>query len=1837
MAGKENENQEKKHASDVASEAKPVPGQGDVEVEQAAETLRKARDAKTEEAGEGENSLGYENLHYGEQSDDTVDPAGEVQDATVNNTAALDDSDTVILSDSEEKALNNDNPVETQPEFSGLNPLDYSDAPEFSPQATTAESENVLEAGAPLSFQNIVAEEASSFAQEARGTRDDETADVNGAPTDISLSNTSVAENSEGAVVASLTASDVDASDTATFSIAEDNSGAFEIVSDQLKLKDGVSLNHEGQDSYEVTIEVTDSEGASYTETVTIDVADVNEGPTDISLSNTSVAENSEGAVVASLTASDIDAGDTETFSIADDSSGVFEIVGDQLKLKDGISLDHEGQDSYEVTIEVSDSEGASYTETVTIDVADVNEGPTDISLSNASVDENDAGAVVASLTASDVDAGDTETFSIADDSSGVFEIVGDQLKLKDGISLDHEGQDSYEVTIEVTDSEGASYTETVTIDVADVNEGPTDIQLSGTSVDENSEGAVVASLTASDVDDGDTASFAITDDASGVFEIVGDQLKLKDGVSLNHEGQDSYEVTIEVSDSEGASYTETVTIDVADVNEGPTDIQLSGTSVGENVSGAMVATLTALDSDAGDTATFSIAEDSSGAFEILGDQLKLKDGISLDHEGQDAYEVTIEVTDSNGASYTETVTIDVADVNEGPTDLQLSNTSVAENREGAVVASLTASDVDVGDTASFAIVEDASGAFEIVGDQLKLKDGVSLDHEGQAAHEVTIEVTDSEGASYTETVIIDVADVNEGPTDIQLSGTSVDENSEGAVVASLTASDVDDGDTASFAITDDASGVFEIVGDQLKLKDGISLDHEGQDSYEVTIEVTDSEGASYTETVTIDVADVNEGPTDIQLSGTSVGENVSGAMVATLTALDSDAGDTATFSIAEDASGAFEIVGDQLKLKDSVSLDHEGQDSYEVTIEVTDSEGASYTETVTIDVADVNEGPTDLALSNTSVAENSEGAVVASLTATDVDDGDTAIFSIAEDASGAFEIVGDQLKLKDGVSLNHEGQDSYEVTIEVADSEGASYTETVTIDVADVNEGPTDIQFTSANDPVFLETDGLLVIEAENFQTNTAGDGHEWGESRLDGAVHVSNNGAQNNIWRTEEDTEQNAPELTYAVHFETPGVYYVHVRGFAEDGRRGNSDSVHIGLNGERQSDDGGITGFNSNSLAWGNRSTFTREVVEIQIDEPGTYDINLWAREDGVTVDKFILTQDENYQPSGEGPPESPRTSDFTVFENDNENSVVATLNTLDPDSGDTHEYTLVDEDGNAVIGGDFEIVGNEIRVSEDADLDFESEPIQTLHVKTTDSAGNSYVESVDVNIADVDEGPNAVDIELGSISEDQTLTISEADFLASSFDPEGAVLSITNVSVDPAFGVLEDNGDGTWTFSPVEDFSADDIQINFTVSDGELSDTGALSFDIEAQADTPLLTIGELPPAVLNEENISTTGFEGGTFGNFSSGSEFIGSFGDWKTTSDAIEVKQETLADGSTNQYIELNDDAIDRFDDAISIHKTIDTEEGASYTIDFEYAGRPGFNEEVNEINVVVNGEVVGQFSADGTGSSVADWQNGSVTFEGDGGPMVVEFISTGQALAFGRGMYLDDISITESLPEGVVTASENEIIALPDISFASTDSDGSEVVSLSINDIPEGFILSDGENSFTADGENSGIDVSDWQLDQLTVTPVDEYSGQTSLTVTATSIDGDSTAETTQTIDLTIANDDEIIQGTDKTDVLHGGAGDDTLIGGDGSDTFIYDLGDGSDIISGGGWTDTIEFVDGLQSLGEFGVDWTIELTEGSIVSQNNDAIELTDGADGLVTLSDGAELSFTDIEQFI
>ncbi|MBL4787217.1 MAG: cadherin repeat domain-containing protein, partial [Cohaesibacteraceae bacterium] len=100
------------------------------------------------------------------------------------------------------------------------------------------------------------------------------------------------------------------------------------------------------------------------------------------------------------------------------------------------------------------------------------------------------------------------------------------------------------------------------------------------------------------------------------------------------------------------------------------------------------------------------------------------------------------------------------------------------------------------------------------------------------------------------------------GPvTDSNASTNAVAENSSVGTTVGLTglAADPDDGDTVTYALTDNAGGLFSIDASTGVVKVAGNLDHETDDSHQIEITATSSDGSTSVQTFTIGVSDENE------------------------------------------------------------------------------------------------------------------------------------------------------------------------------------------------------------------------------------------------------------------------------------------------------------------------------------------------------------------------------------------------------------------------------------------------------------------------------------------------------------------------------------------------------------------------------------------------------------------------------------------------------------------------------------------------------------------------------------------------------------------------------------------------------------------------------------------------------------------------------------------------------------------------------------------------------------------------------------------------------------------
>jgi hypothetical protein len=285
-----------------------------------------------------------------------------------------------------------------------------------------------------------------------------------------------------GTSIGSFATIDPDVGDRFTYALvgndAYPDNTSFLVVGNEIR--NARVFDFEVKSQYVVQVRTSDLGGLSRNQTFTIRVSDVNDPPSDIGLSANIVPENAaSGITVGKLSTVDPDIGDTFTYALVsgtgstDNSS--FAIVGDELRTAQ--SFDFESKTSYSVRISSRDSTGIVIQKQFTIAVSNINEAPTALALSSATLLENmPANAVVGTLATSDPDNGDTFVYSFGtgagDSDNASFAIVGNVLQAKS--SLDFESKSSYAIRIRTTDSGSLALERTFTISVMYVNEAPT-------------------------------------------------------------------------------------------------------------------------------------------------------------------------------------------------------------------------------------------------------------------------------------------------------------------------------------------------------------------------------------------------------------------------------------------------------------------------------------------------------------------------------------------------------------------------------------------------------------------------------------------------------------------------------------------------------------------------------------------------------------------------------------------------------------------------------------------------------------------------------------------------------------------------------------------------------------------------------------------------------------------------------------------------------------------------------------------------------------------------------------------------------------------------------------------------------------------------------------------------------------------------------------------------------------------------------------------------------------------------------------------------------------------
>ncbi|WP_321393402.1 tandem-95 repeat protein [Emcibacter sp.] len=568
------------------------------------------------------------------------------------------------------------------------------------------------------------------------------------------------------------------------------------------------------------------------------------------------------------------------------------------------------------------------------------------------------------------------------------------------------------------------------------------------------------------------------------------------------------------------------------------------------------------------------------------------------------------------------------------------------------------------------------------------------------------------------------------------------------------------------------------------------------------------------------------------------------------------------------------------------------------------------------------------------------------------------------------------------------------------------------------------------------------------------------------------------------------------------------------------------------------------------------------------------------------------------------------------------------------------TDVDGDSLSVVA-DTIVTANGGTVELAADGSFTYTPAENFHGEdsfsyTMSDGSQTDSASATLTVAPDNDGPVVGSVDLGATAEDNSITFSAGDLLANASDVDGDLLSVSSVDVDPAFGSVTDNGDGTWTFSPTDNFSGDDVQVSFDVTDGTETVTSTASLDVTAVADAPEMHLSgslTLDPAHGNYD-LPADGILTIDVSYLSVNAGYNNSHGYYIADADGNPlggaVIQDNVKDGDAKTITLDTSD----YEGGVSLgffiipngdNKNAGLEDGTEVTfenIDGVWTpmadGQPlsGQNSPAYFSNQDINPDGYDHFS-DSASEGNQNWED---------------------LWGGGDGDYTDvntqvDVALAPHEQQAVI-AEVNTAADLLQIKTVVGDQDGSESLSVSISAIPEGAILSDGVNSFEATAGNTSTDISGWNLDGLTITATDG-SDDFALEVTTTSTEGSNgdTASTTQSINVEIA--DQVIEGTAGAQDLQGAGGDDTLVynadntwsgyaahnvetgenvslSGYNRSSDVFDGGSGHDVLQGTSGDDALFLDDGISSF-ESGSQARIQNVEEINMGAGDDILDMT------------------------
>ena len=481
--------------------------------------------------------------------------------------------------------------------------------------------------------------------------------------------------------IGSLTTYDLDLEDTHYYSLTNNlSTNNFFYIQNNL-LFSNHSFNYETEpQSVIIQVESTDSGAGNFSLATyfTINILNKNDAPTDLSISQSAIVENSPfNTFIGTFNVSDEDENDSHifTFENGTSSNGIFHIDG--YNLFSSQIFNFEDINEFSFLIRATDSGGLTTENTFFVEVIDANDNPENLILSNNTISENlPVGSLIGTFSVEDEDVENLHTYSLANASLADFFVVENNNLFSNKI-FNFE-TDLPETVIIIANDNGTpslSVTNSFLIEIMNENDQPTNIELSNNQFDNNSPiGTVIGSFTTTDEDVNISFSYSFIEgeNNNNLFLILNDQLL--SNFDFSNMPQSQFEIQIQSTDNgePQLSTTKSFTIILNNGNFAPTNAELTNNEIAENISlGTTVGFLSADDPNNTDYHTFQLIEgdgDSDNS-KFLVEGNRLKTNFNYNFENQNVCSIRIKTTDDGEPQMTfeKIFTINITDINEPP------------------------------------------------------------------------------------------------------------------------------------------------------------------------------------------------------------------------------------------------------------------------------------------------------------------------------------------------------------------------------------------------------------------------------------------------------------------------------------------------------------------------------------------------------------------------------------------------------------------------------------------------------------------------------------------------------------------------------------------------------------------------------------------------------------------------------------------------------------------------------------------------------------------------------------------------------------------------------------------------------------------------------------------------------------------------------------------------------------------------------------------------------------------------------------------------------------------